>query len=126
MSSSRLALLAGLLATALPAQQPAPQNPVDLAVLYVGSADSQRTDDFTTFLRQHFARVGTAVYAQFQAAEADPYDVVVLDVEMHPKENSIGIGPQPKLPAGYARATVLISGPGVIVAEKLGCKIDWW
>lgn len=127
MLGPRPLILFGLLAAAGAAQQPAAPAPkVDLAVLYVGSQDGPRTADFVTFLRRHFATVGTAVYPTFQAQEADPYDVVVLDVEMHPKENSIGIGPQPKLPADYARATVLVNGPGVIVAEKLGSKIDWY
>ncbi len=126
MNGTRCLLLLGLLTVAAEAQQPAAPTKVDLAVLYVGSANSPRTTDFVNFLQQHFRTVGTAVYPTFQDREADPYDVVVLDVEMHPKENSIGIGAQPKLPANYARATVLISGPGVIVAEKLGCKIDWY
>jgi len=120
-------LLCGLLAAVTPAQAPAAADPkVSLDVLYVGSKDGARTPDFVAFLQQHFRRVNTAVYRDFQATDADPYDVVVLDVEMQPKENSIGIGPQPVLPAGYARATVLVNGPGVIVAEKLGSKIDWW
>lgn len=110
--------------TDTPPAAPAPQ--VDLAVLYVGSEGGPRTADFVSFLRKHFTTVGTAVYPMFQATEADPYDVVVLDFEMRPKDNSIGIGPQPELPANYARATVLVNGPGVIVAEKLGSKIDWY
>lgn len=126
MNGPRPLILFGLLAAVTTAQQAAPAPKIDLAVLYVGSEDGPRTTDFVTFLRQHFATVGTAVYPTFQAEEADPYDVVVLDVEMHPKENSIGIGPQPQLPADYARATVLVNGPGVIVAEKLGSKIDWY
>jgi len=126
MSPRRIVLLFGLLAAATPAQAPATAEKVPLDVLYVGSKDGARTPDFVQFLQQHFRRVSTAVYSDFQATDADPYDVAVLDVEMHPKQNSIGIGPQPTLPPGYARATVLVSGPGVIVAEKLGCKIDWW
>ena len=126
MNGPRHLFLLGLLTATAAAQHPAPTPKIDLAVLYVGSEDGPRTTDFVTFLRQHFATVGNAVYPTFQAQEADPYDVVILDVEMHPKENSIGIGPQPKLPADYARATVLVNGPGVIVAEKLGSKIDWY
>lgn len=46
---------------------------------------------------------------------------------MNPSENSIGIGPQPSLASTYARATVLVNGPGVIVAQRsLKSKIDWW
>jgi hypothetical protein len=122
--------LFGWLAVAATAQAPAPVAAVpakqELAVLYVGSAEGPRTSDFVQFLQQHFTTVGTAVYANFDARQADPYDVVVLDVEMKPKENSIGIGPQPTLPADYARATVLISGPGVIVSQKFGSKLDWY
>jgi len=122
--------LFGCLAMAATAQSPAPTAEAaakqDLAVLYVGSADGPRKADFVAFLQQHFTTVGTAVYPTFEARQADPYDVVVLDVEMKPKANSIGIGPQPTLPADYARATVLVSGPGVIVSQKLGSKLDWY
>lgn len=97
-----------------------------MGVLYVGSAESRRTDDFVEFLNNHFTRVGTAIYPQFTPNDADPYDVVVLDAEMRPSKNSIGIGPQPQLPADYSRATILVNGPGVIVADRqLHAKLDW-
>ena len=124
--SVALALAAGVLPTQETARAVADDKKIDLAVLYVGSPDGPRTADFVAFLSSHFIRVGKTVYATFRAEEADPFDVVVLDVEMHPSENSIGIGPQPKLPPDYARATVLVNGPGVIVARQLGSKIDWW
>ena len=51
----------------------------------------------------------------------------LIDVEMKPSDNSIGIGPQPQLPRNYARATVLVNGPGVIVADRqFQSKISWY
>src|SRR5690606_10191372 len=130
---SLLALAPALLSTALHAQAAAPAPAAQttdtkqpLAVLYVGSAEGPRTANLVDFLQRHFARVGTAGYPTVDAKQADAYAVGVPDAEMHPKENSIGIGPQPKLPADYARATVLVNGPGVIVAQQLGSKIDWY
>ena len=123
----RIPILVGLTALAAPAQFDTAPEKVDLAVLYVGSEGGDRTADFVRFLDAHFIKVGTAVYPTFDANQADPYDVVVLDVEMRPTKNSIGIGPQPTLPPDYARATVLVNGPGVIVAERqLKSKIDWY
>jgi hypothetical protein len=105
---------------------PAPAPKIDLRVLYAGSAEGPRTADFVKFLREQFTEVGTAVYPEFAPAQADGYDVVILDVEMHPKENSIGIGKQPQLPKDWSRATVLVNGPGVIVADRqLLAKLDW-
>lgn len=115
-----------LSASAALSQAPASTPKIDLRVLYAGSAEGPRTADFVQFLRTQFAVVGTAVYAEFTPAQADAFDVVILDVEMHPKENSIGIGKQPQLPKDYNRATVLVNGPGVIVADRqLEAKIDW-
>ncbi|MEO0479702.1 MAG: hypothetical protein AAF196_09500 [Planctomycetota bacterium] len=106
----------------------APQtDKVDLAVLYVGSDGGPRTEDFVRFLGEHFATVGSAVYPRFEASQANDYDVVILDAEMKPTDGSIGIGPQPQLPEDYDRATVLVNGPGVIVADRqFESKIGWY
>lgn len=123
------ALALGCLAATPAAQEQAEKasSKVDLAVLYVGTDGGPRTDSFVRFLGEHFREVGTAVYPKFQSRDADAYDVVVLDVEMKPSDRSIGIGPQPQLPKDYARATVLVNGPGVIVADRqLESKIGWY
>lgn len=118
------ALLLAAQSSGQPADDLAPK--LDLRVLYAGSAEGPRTADFVEFLQEHFAVVGTAVYADLTPADADAYDVVVLDVQMNPTETSIGIGKQPTLPQSWARATVLVNGPGIVVAERqLKAKLDW-
>ncbi|MGE0142355.1 MAG: hypothetical protein AB7I19_03770 [Planctomycetota bacterium] len=122
----RISIAFALLASPSILQAQAAADKVDLRVLYVGSESSRRAADFIDFLGAHFEVVGTANYPDFKSSDADAFDVVVLDAEMHPTERSIGIGPQPKLPADYSRATILVSGPGVIVADRqLHAKLDW-
>jgi hypothetical protein len=99
---------------------------IPLRVLYAGSPEGARTADFLAFLRDEFSVVGQTSYPDFRPEEADAYDVVILDVEMHPTERSIGIGKQPTLPQDWSRATVLVNGPGVIIADRqLAAKLDW-
>jgi hypothetical protein len=110
-----------LLAGPLPAADPK----IDLAVLYAGSVDSARTDDFVALLARHFRRVGTTAYTTFRSEEAHGWDVVLLDCEIHPTAETIGLEKQPSLPVAYDRPTVLIGGGGAMVGDRLGLKLDW-
>lgn len=129
LASSLLAApLLATLSTALTAQAPAAASAhqkLDLRVLVTGRDDGDRRTDFATFLREHFTTVGTASYSDFTAADAEGWDVVVLDAEVRPKPGRIGLPKGPKLAEDYARATVLVQGAGAIVADRRNQKIDW-
>jgi hypothetical protein len=114
--------LAASWALAIPALA---QDKLDLRVLYAGTPDSARTADFMGFLREHFTTVGTTSYTNFRAEEADPYDVVIFDCEIRPQPGRIGLEPRPKLPDTFNRASVMIGGPGTLLAESFKSKIDW-
>tara|TARA_R110002096_G_scaffold60508_13_gene150867 strand:- start:159 stop:548 length:390 start_codon:yes stop_codon:yes gene_type:complete len=99
---------------------------IDLAVLVTGIPDSDRLADFERFLGQHFTKVGTASYSKFRAEQADGYDVVLFDCEVRPQPGRIGLRPAPELSPDFARASVMISGAGALLAgRKFESKIDW-
>ena len=111
-------------------QEPAPlpasgPEPVDLKVLYAGRADSARSERFADFLAGHFREVGRTDYSSYTPADADGYDVVVLDCEVIPDGRTIGMAPSPRLPRDYDRATVVVAGTVLAVERSLDSKLDW-
>ena len=120
-----LALGLTLTATWAVATPATSQEKIALDVLYAGTPDSAWTADFVGFLREHFSTVGTTSYTNFQAEEANPYDVVIFDCEIRPQPGRIGLEPRPKLPEDFNRASVMIGGPGTLLAESFKSKIDW-
>jgi hypothetical protein len=51
----------------------------NLKLLYVGDPGTARAREFTKFLKQNAATVETASRNGFKDAQADPFDVVLLD-----------------------------------------------
>jgi hypothetical protein len=99
------------------------EQPIDLKVLYAGDAKSGRTDDFRSFLEQHFAKVDVSDYLALKAADTKGYDVVILDWPALPPRDDTGFK-HPALDRGYDRPTVLIGGGTLAVGRHLGLKID--
>lgn len=113
------AIAALLVAPATSQQDGAAAEPIALTVEYVGSPDTDRGRAFTALLREHFAEVQAteagAIHSPAAAADAfDDADVVVIDA------NLVG-----RLPDGYPKPLVVISGAGVHTAESIGAKLDW-
>lgn len=98
---------------------------IDLRVLYAGTPDTERTEDFREFLSRHFVEVGTASFKNFEVSDADGFDVVLFDCDIRPTPGSIGVETPPTLPAGFDKASVLIGGAGALLAERQKLKIDW-
>ncbi|HEY3782251.1 MAG TPA: hypothetical protein VGL56_14300 [Fimbriimonadaceae bacterium] len=101
------------------------QEKFHLKVLYAGVQNDARTPEFMDFLQQHFDKVGFAPYSEFKPEMADGYNVVIFDAAAHPTALRIGLPKAPVLPPTYDRATLLISGGGIMVAENLKLKLDW-
>ena len=81
-----LSLLPLLLVTAQePAPLPVAGEQVDLKVLYAGRAQSSRSERFHDYLKRHFSEVGRTDYSSYTAADAEGYDVVILDCEIIPQ-----------------------------------------
>src|SRR5207244_598768 len=71
-----LTIIAGLLAGWFSPQPLQARELKDLKVLYIGS---ERTDQFVPFLKKHVAQVDTSKRSSFNAADAEGFDVVLLD-----------------------------------------------
>lgn len=112
--------LAALLLAPGSAQQPDAVTPsIDLTVEYVGAPDSDRGRAFAALLGEHFSEVRMTAARDIDSPEAaaaafDDADVVIVDSGL--------VG---RLPDGYSKPMVVISGYGVHTAESIGAKLDW-
>ena len=90
---------------------------IKLRILCTTSPKEGRTDDFVAFLKEHFVAVGTTDYLGFNGAQAEGYDVVILD------DGTTRPGSQiPSLPPTYARATVTVGVSGSMICQRNGYK----
>jgi hypothetical protein len=94
-------------------------------VLYVGNAGTDRAREYEAFLKEHFARVGVADRGRFDPAQAEGFDVVLLDWSQH-DANPDGkfefpyperglkspLGPR----SGWSKPTVLLGSAGHLLA----------
>ena len=96
-----------------------------LRVLYAGVLNEPRAIDFADFLRKRFEHVGLVSYSAFNPADADGYDVVVLDGEPQVEENKSRLLNPPVLPQDFNRATVLVGRGGVLAAMPLKLKLNF-
>lgn len=113
------ALAALLLAPTAIQQSDAGTPPIALTVEYVGAPDSDRGRAFAALLGEHFAEIQVTPARDIDSPEAaaaafDDADVVVVDAGL--------VG---RLPDGYSKPMVVISGYGVHTAESIGAKLDW-
>ena len=102
------------------AQTQTPGEKIQLRLLYVGSAHSEREKDFVTFLSHYFQEVKSADILNFSEQQTAQYDVILFDYE--------GDGfkaKRPKLSHGYKRATVTIGVYGALMHDDLRTKCDY-
>ncbi len=89
----------------------------DLKVLYVGSAVGPRAADFKAFLGTNVARAEVATRAGFDPAQAESFDVVLLD---WPQSGGQEQFPPKKSPLGersaWKKPTVLLGSAGLHMA----------
>jgi hypothetical protein len=112
----------GLLAAAAAAPITAPlpwEDPIDLAILYVGNEGTPRAQAFEEFLSSHFASVQVAERTTFDPAAADGFDVVLLDWSQMDKDVNLMGGTPPHSPLGprdsWTTPTVLLGSAGLIM-----------
>jgi hypothetical protein len=109
--------------------------PINLKVFYAGNPGSERGKDFVSFLKKHFAKVGSADFGKFKEVDANSYDVVLFDwTSIYPRnkagkiDNSVGsitMPPAPQLSPRFAKATILIGAAGGQIANSRQLKINW-
>ena len=99
---------------------------IALKVLYVGMPNTDRQQDFVSFLSRHFQTVTTADLYAFKEEDASQSDVVLLDKD--------GIqwgddGGRPlsdlRLSRNYTRPTVSLGIPGAFLTDRMGLKTGY-
>ncbi len=90
---------------------------INLKILYAGLLDTDRQKDFVKFLSGHFKQVGIGDYLNFNSAQADGFDVVILDHDGVDTQ-----APTPDLSRDYCRATVTMGVPGADIGSRMGLK----
>ena len=93
---------------------------IGLSIYYAGHQGSTRESDFLQFFNKHFKKVGSGDLAAFKPADAEDYDVVVLDYD--------GDGfdaPRPKIKEDYSSPIVAISVVGALTAARLRLKCGY-
>ena len=122
-----LLLVPLLFAPALCAQE-APAPKLDVKVLYAG-VPGERTDEWRAFLTPRAASVETVDVEQFSEADANGFDLVILDcpdplVRKDGKVQRIRV-PKPKqLSASFDRPTIVVGGMALIT-DRLELKSNW-
>jgi hypothetical protein len=93
--------------------------PIDLDLLFIGNADSERTRDFAAFLEAHFASVRVADRAAFDPATVGDVDVALLDWSQRDidfrapmSELESPLGPR----EAWTTPTVLLGSAGLLIA----------
>ena len=113
---------------------PGSADKLELRVLYTGDPENDRTADFTRFLEEHFAHVGSTSYETFTAEDADGYDVVIFDwPTIYPRDEngevlrdnfSLKMPGAPRLPADWDKPSILIGSAGQRLFDRRS-KFDW-
>lgn len=88
-----------------------------LKVLYIGEPDTPRAKHFTGFLAKNVAQVETASRKEFKPADAEAFDVVLLDwpQSQDAREERKGRSPLGDR-AAWNKPTVLLGSAGLNVA----------
>jgi hypothetical protein len=109
---------AALLASAAGAA--AGPEPIDLSILYLGNARSERSDAFATFLESRFTRVRCTDRASFDPATAGAADVVLLDWSQSDLQATGGNFAELRSPLGpretWSKPTVLLGSAGLLLS----------
>ena len=93
---------------------------VDLKILYAGHPGSEREEDFSRFLRAHFAEVAVTDLAAFREEQADGFDVAILTYD--------GDGfkaPRPQISRGFSRPMMTVGVPGAHICGNLSLKMSY-
>ena len=108
-----------------PAPEPEVQPPglsgkIPLRILYVGLPETERQEDFVTFLSGHFEQVDTADYNAFTEEQTKDCDVAIFDKDgLEWKSLDIAVS------SGYSRATVSLGVPGAFWIRRVSSRMGY-
>jgi hypothetical protein len=91
-----------------------------LQLLYVGRPGSEREKDFVDFLQKHFEAVRTGNLETFQEADAQGFDVTLLDWDWNEFK-----GPKPKISESFSRPLMTLGVPGGLICSQWRLKTGY-
>lgn len=110
--------LVALLATLTYCCQAKGQQEIDLSILYAGEGDSERMEDFRSFLNEHFTHVTTVDLKHFRERVATDHDVVIFDWPRFDPQAFV------QITKDSDRPTVLMGAVAGMTGNRLGIKIN--
>jgi len=97
-----------------------PQLNRSLKILYAGRPGSDREKDFVGFLKRYFDVVQTGSLETFQEADAQGFDVTLLDWDWNAFE-----GPRPKISESFSRPLITLGVPGGMICNEWRLKTGY-
>lgn len=91
-----------------------------LKILYAGRPGSDRERDFVAFLRKYFDVVETGNLETFQEADAQGFDVTLLDWDFNVFE-----GPCPRLSESFSRPVITLGVHGSMICSRWRLKMTY-
>jgi hypothetical protein len=91
-----------------------------LRILYAGRPGSDREKDFVDFLKHYFDVVQTGNLETFKEADAQGFDVTLLDWDINAFE-----GPCPALSENFSRPVITLGVHGSMLASRWGLKTTY-
>jgi hypothetical protein len=91
-----------------------------LKILYAGRPGSDREKDFVAFLKKHFDMVRTGNLETFQEADAQGFDVTLLDWDFNVFE-----GPCPALSEDFSRPVITLGVHGSMLCSRWRLKTTY-
>ena len=89
-------------------------------LLYVGLLDTPRARDFMAFLPQHFPHVATATYHGFSEAQAEGFDVTLVDYD-----GTDTSAPNPDISPAFSQPLMTLGVPGADFCSRLRLKTGY-
>ncbi len=92
-----------------------------LKILYSGRPGSDREKDFVGFLKRYFDVVRTGNLKTFKEADAEGFDVTLLDWDWNAFEE-----PGPMISEGFSRPVVALGTAGALMCRNWRLKTAYW
>jgi hypothetical protein len=103
-----------------------PDGKIPLSILYVGLPDTEREEDFVSFLSLHFAEVRSIDLLNFEEGQTQDSDVVIMDKDGI-QWGSRGGNPLSDyaVSRAYSKPTVTVGTPGAFWTSTMGLKTGY-
>jgi hypothetical protein len=98
-----------------------PQWNRSLKILYAGRPGTDREKDFVGFLKRYFDVVRTGNLKTFKEADAENFDVTLLDWDWNAFEE-----PGPEISETFSRPVVTLGVAGALMCRNWRLKTAYW